>query len=125
MIFIPAANKYLGLDEEHACMELAAKLGCLPLALDQAGAYIHVQQSSFRRYLAEYTTKTSYLLGRGWKIQNRDKSVFSTWELSFEAVQEHNPNAAELLLVCGFLNNEDICDDLLRKGMKLEENGEP
>ena len=105
-------------------MELAAKLGCLPLALDQAGAYIYIQQSSFRRYLTEYKTKTNYLLGKGWKIDNRDKSVFSTWELSFEAIQKQNPNAAELLLVCGFLNNEDICEELLRKGMKLKVDGE-
>jgi len=37
--------------------------------------------------------------------------VFATWEISFAAIQEKSPNAAELLLVCGFFDHEDIPED--------------
>jgi hypothetical protein len=88
--------------------------------LDQAGAYIHMAQYSLDRYLTEYQTNAGYLLSKGWKGGKQDRSVFATWEISFHAIQETNPNAAKLLLICGFLNNEDICEELLKRGMKLE-----
>ena len=93
--------------------------------MDQAGAYIHMTQYSLDRYLREYQTNASYLLGKGWKWskQDKDRSVSATWEISFNAIQEKSPNAAKLLLICGFLNNEDICEELLKRGMKLKVHG--
>ena len=41
----------------------------------------------------------------------------------FNAIEKENPKAAELLLVCGFFHNEDICEELLRRGMKIEKHG--
>jgi len=49
--------------------------------------------------------------------------VFATWEISFNAIEEKSPNAAKLLLMCGFLNNEDIWEELLKRGMKLKTHG--
>jgi len=98
-------------------------LGYLPLALSQAGAYIHISQYSLSRYLKEYQTKADYLLSQGWTVGQHDKSVFATWEISFRAIQETSPKAAELLLVCGFFDHEDIQEELLRRGLKLEKHG--
>jgi len=81
------------------------------------------QYSSLGRYLAQYQTNASYLLGKGWKGRKQDRSVFATWEISFNAIQEKSPNAAKLLLICGFLNNEDIWEELLKRGMNLESHG--
>jgi len=47
--------------------------------------------------------------------------VFATWEISFKAIQEKSPKAAELLLVCGFFHHEDIPEELLRP--KVEKHG--
>ena len=80
-------------------------------------------QYSLDRYLKEYHTNASYLLSNGWKGGKQDRSVFATWEISFNAIQNNNPNAAKLLLICGFLNNEDICEELLKRGMKLKTPG--
>ena len=80
-------------------------------------------QYSLGRYLKEYKTNSSYVLSKGWKGGKQDRSVFATWEISFNAIQEKSPSAAKLLLVCGFLNNEDICEKLLMRGMKLETHG--
>ncbi|KAF8446930.1 hypothetical protein BGX38DRAFT_1093717 [Terfezia claveryi] len=102
---------------------IAQELGYLPLALDQAGAYIHMAQYSLGRYLIEYETNTSYLLSKGWKGGKQDRSVFATWEISFNTIQQKSPKAAKLLLICGFLNNEDISEELLKRGMHLGPHG--
>ncbi|KAF8473532.1 P-loop containing nucleoside triphosphate hydrolase protein [Kalaharituber pfeilii] len=97
-------------------------LGYLPLAIEQAGAYIHVHQYLFSRYLSEYNANITHLLSKKWKVGKHGRSVFAAWDLSFNAIQDQNPNAAELLLLCGFLDNNDICEVLLRRGMKLPKN---
>ena len=109
--------------EQNAADSIAKKLGYLPLALDQAGAYIHKQQYSFSRYLKQYESNASYLLSKRWKGGKHDRSVFATWEISFNAIEKENSKAAELLLVCGFLDNEDICEEFLRRGMRMDEHG--
>ena len=80
-------------------------------------------QYSLAQYLTEYQTNASYLLSKEWKGGKQEISVFATWEISFKAIQEKCPEAAKLLLICGFLNNEDISEELLKRGMKLELHG--
>jgi len=109
--------------EQTAANAIAQELGYLPLALSQAGAYIHVSQYSLSRYLKEYQTKAAYLLSQGWTVRQHDSSVFATWEISFRAIQETNPKAAQLLLVCGFFDHEGIQEELLRRGLGLEKHG--
>jgi hypothetical protein len=46
-------------------------------------------------------------MGTVWQ---HDAKVFSTWEVSFQALGRA---AQELLTLCGFLDNEDIWDELL------------
>jgi len=75
------------------------------------------------RYLEKYQTKAGYLLSQRWTAKQHDRSVFATWEMSFKAIQEKNLKAAELLLVCGFLDHENIQEELLRRGLKLEKHG--
>ncbi|KAF8446937.1 P-loop containing nucleoside triphosphate hydrolase protein [Terfezia claveryi] len=106
--------------EQTTSSTIAEELGYLPLALDQAGAYIHMAQYSLGRYLKDYQTNASYLLSKGWKAGKQDRSVFATWEISFNTIQQKSPEAAKLLLICGFLNNEDISEELLKRGMNLE-----
>ena len=49
--------------------------------------------------------------------------MFATWEISFKAIQEKSPKAAELLLICGFFDHEDIREELLRRGLRLDKQG--
>ncbi|KAF8418318.1 hypothetical protein EV426DRAFT_679825 [Tirmania nivea] len=109
--------------EQATANTIAQELGYLPLALSQAGAYIHISQYSLSRYLKEYQANASHLLDQG-KMRSHNRSVFATWEISFKAIQEKNPKAAELLLVCGFFDHEDIPEVLLRRGLKLEVDDE-
>ncbi|KAF8468450.1 hypothetical protein BDZ91DRAFT_793287 [Kalaharituber pfeilii] len=90
-------------DELLHVKEVAAttvqKLECLPLAIAQAGAYIHVRKYSFGRYLREYKANVTHLLSKDWKIGKHNRFVFAAWDLSFKAIQNQNPEAAELLLL--------------------------
>ncbi|KAF8418736.1 TPR repeat protein [Tirmania nivea] len=120
-----AIRKYEDLlpTEQATANTIAQELGYLPLALSQAGAYIHISQYSLSRYLKEYQANASHLLTQG-KMRSHDRSVFATWEISFKAIQEKKPKAAELLLVCGFFDHENIPEVLLRRGLKLEADDE-
>jgi len=82
-----------------------------------------MSQYSLGRYLEEYQTKAGYLLSQRWTARQHDRSVFATWEMSFKAIQEKNPKAVELLLICGFFDYENIQEELLQRGLKLEKHG--
>ena len=100
------------------------QLGNLPLALEQAGAYIHRRQYSFTRYLQEFEDSITHVFNTSSKQKKKqNRSVFAAWELSFEAIQKENPAAADLLLLCGYLDNRDIPEELVEKGLKLPEHG--
>ena len=99
------------------------KLGSLPLALDHAGTYIFKLQCTFRSYLKELEANISFHLNKGWKRGDDQESVSASWEMSFEALQQQAPKAADLLSICGFLDNEDICEEFLQRGMEIENDG--
>lgn len=109
--------------EKAAVATLLEKLGYVPLAVNQAGAYIQNNLYTFSRYLREYEENVTYFLQQNSKIGSRERSVFAAWELSFEAIIKENPRASNLLLICGFLGNDDLCDDLLCRGLGLPEDG--
>jgi len=110
-------------DEQQAVKALLETFGYLPLAIDQAGGYIHATQHTYRGYWNKYEGNVRFYLGPKGNVNKNEKCVLVTWELSFESIRGKNPEAAELLLLCGFLGNDDICEDLLRKGKQLSENG--
>jgi len=89
------------------------KLGALPLALDQAGAYIYNRQITFREYLNRFDKTFAELASKKppdsmWYY--REDTVFTTWEMSFSAL---GPGGQELLDLCAFFDNEDIPEELL------------
>ena len=102
---------------------LREEFGYLPLAINQAGRYIHATSNSYHGYLKKYKANASLYLGPEGNINQNERCVLATWELSFESIQKQNPEVAELLLLCGFLGNDDICEDLIRRGKKLSEDG--
>ena len=113
------------LDIDHESLKkIIHQLGNLPLALEQAGAYIYRRQYSFTRYLQDFETSITHVFNTGSnQIGNRNRSVFAAWELSFKAIQKENPAAADLLLLCGYLDNRDIPEALLQKGLGLPAHG--
>jgi tetratricopeptide (TPR) repeat protein len=91
-------------------------LGGLPLALDQAGAYIEETNCGLAHYLSLYQTRRATLLKRrGGLVDDHPQPVATTWSLSFERVEQANPLASELLRFCAFLYPEDIPEELITK----------
>lgn len=101
--------------------ELSEGLGGLPLALDQAGAYIDENQCSLADYLALFqrnqAQKMRLLQQRGRLHSAYPLSVVTTWSLAFEKIRVANPAAVELLHLCAFLAPDNIPEELLTRGV--------
>jgi tetratricopeptide (TPR) repeat protein len=103
--------------ELAAAQELARELGYLPLALEQAGAFIAKHKSSFRDYLASYRSKGIELLKRLGPVTGEYReSVATTWQLNFEQVEQASAAAADLLRASAFFSPDKIPLDLVRRG---------
>src|SRR5260370_1627834 len=91
----------------------------LPLALEQAGAYIEETGSSLSEYLELFRKQHIELLN--WQSQldldlDARKTITSTWSLSFEKVEQANYAAAELLRFFTFLHPDAIPTEIISKG---------
>jgi tetratricopeptide (TPR) repeat protein/transcriptional regulator with XRE-family HTH domain len=92
----------------------------LPLAIDQAGAYIEETGCGLANYLELYRThRQDLLLRRGTLSSEHPESVASTWALSFLQVEQSNLAAADLLRLCGFLDPDAIPEEILTEGASL------
>ena len=97
-----------GHDDAGTAEELARELGCLPLALEQAGAYVAESPGmTLRRYLQLFRARAPEILSRG-RAAGYTATVATTWELAFQAVERTSPPAAALLQVCAFVEPDDI-----------------
>lgn len=96
---------------------IAELLGGLPLALDQAGAYIEETASSLSDYINLYNTERAQLLKqRGSFSVDHPESVVTTWQLSFEKISATNPAAGDLLRFLAFLSPDAIPEEILTEG---------
>jgi tetratricopeptide (TPR) repeat protein len=103
--------------ERDQARMLCEELGWLPLALDQAGAYIEETQCGLTDYLQRYQTSRARLLKwRGDLITDHPLPVATTWSLSFQNVEQKNPAAADLLRLCAFLAPDAIPEELITQG---------
>ncbi|MEN8444671.1 MAG: tetratricopeptide repeat protein, partial [Cyanobacteria bacterium J06555_13] len=119
-LFTRADRDTAGLTESDAAADLAAELGFLPIALEQAGAFILRRQLRFRTYLSQYQKQRLALLEQQppkvGNEQQPDRSVQTTWRLNFEAVKVINPASAELLQFSAFVAPDTIPYELLIVG---------
>jgi tetratricopeptide (TPR) repeat protein/transcriptional regulator with XRE-family HTH domain len=105
-------------DEEcNEATNVVITLDGLPLALDQAGAYIEETGCSIGDYLQLYEQHRARLLARrGKQATNYPDSVATTWSLSFQKVEQAYPAAAMLLRLCASLSPDHIPEELLTDG---------
>lgn len=89
----------------------------LPLALDQAAAYIEETDCGLTGYVERYQKRRIALLSRrGGLRPDHPESIAATWSLSFEKIEQAHPAAAELLRLCAFLHPDAITEEMLREG---------
>ncbi len=101
-------------EDRQFSTQLTQEMGGLPLALDQAGAYLEATGISLKEYLELYRTHRKELLQeRRSRIHDHPDVVATTWSLSFTRVREKNPAAADLLCFCAFLAPDAIPEEIL------------
>jgi hypothetical protein len=88
---------------------LATDLGCLPLALDHAGAYCKETLMSF----AEYRAKVSELIRRAPAVTTYPRSVFATFDLCIAKALEITSGAEALMGILAVIGSERIPGDLV------------
>ena len=100
-------------------MNIVQEMDGLPLALEQAGAYLEETDCGFDEYLTLYRQRRSVLLQLPGQAAPPDlaasghpTTVATTWSLSFEQVAHTNLAAAELLRLCTFLHADAIPEEI-------------
>ncbi|GCE15548.1 tetratricopeptide repeat protein [Tengunoibacter tsumagoiensis] len=98
---------------EEEAKALVQVMGGLPLALDQASAYIEESGCSIADYLHHYIDQRTQLLDRrGTFGKDHPHTVTATFSLAYTQVKQHNPLAADLLCLCAWLYAERIPEEL-------------
>ena len=109
------------LDPEAIC--LAKELGSLPLALEQAAAYISSSPLplNFKDYLNRYKEvklrllKQQHATALSLEAQHR-LSTHTTWVMNFEYVKERSPAAAKIMRISAFFESEFIPFNVINRG---------
>jgi tetratricopeptide (TPR) repeat protein len=108
--------KRTGQTDEAAASALAEALGKLPLALEQAGAYMEATGRSLADYLGLFKKHGQQLLARGKPSTKYPATVATTWDISFQQVQAASPAGADLLNLCAYLAPDDIPLKIINDG---------
>jgi len=119
------------MEEEHSEIEeLASELDGLPLALDQAAAYIKYLSCSIKDYVEQYRVQKGELLKK-MKAQEPDEStsrdrlaVHTTWLMNFEHITNSDRYKKELRVaatlvmeISAYLGPDDIPIVLINEGL--------
>jgi len=103
-------------DQAHA-RDIAIEMDGLPLALDQAGAYIEETACGLSGYWELYQRRRVTLLKhRCIASLEYPYTVASTCAVSFQRIEQLNPAAAELLRLCHFLHSDAIPEAMITGG---------
>jgi tetratricopeptide (TPR) repeat protein len=117
-------------------MRIVDRLGGLPLAIDQAAAYIEYRRMAVEDFLPAYERERQKILDFtpdfGWEYtsmlvhgqaeEDRALSAFTTWEMSFQQLISNDPqkqeSAAHFLTLHAFLDHLNVAEDLFRTFFK-------
>ena len=125
-LFLKAS--YLDASAEHvqAAKDIVTSLGYMPLAVNQAGAYIEAGKCDIDKYLGQLSSRRQILMldntFRG--ASGYDRTVYETWDLSFEEIKKRAgkksgeriaAKAAILILgICAFYHHSNISEDIFQ-----------
>lgn len=114
---------------------VVTELGCLPLAIDQAGAYVRYMKQSFSDYLALFRSQRERILRNPvYKgADPRNDAVYATFDISYNALHEitkahegthrgeNARTAINILRVICFYHNEAVMAEMFRRAALLRE----
>ncbi|KAH6383964.1 hypothetical protein HBI60_252390 [Parastagonospora nodorum] len=94
----------------------------LPLALTQAGSYMRETNASASAYAKHYSRTWERLMKSEARFpleEYGDRSVLTTWTISYGQVQRQSKEAAWLLKLWGFLDSGEVWYELIAAGSRL------
>lgn len=106
-------------NDVEAAKRLAVALGHLPLALEQAVAFINNAGKDFGDYLALFETKCSDLLHRRSETADYPASVATTWSLTFDIIEKSSQVGTALLKLFCFFSPDVIPEHVMIEGDAL------
>ena len=125
VLLLRASLNVSSMDLKAEASKIVKELCCLPLAIDQAGAFIASGATSIGGYLDKYLHHRETLLSHSefTGASKYNKSVYGTWELSYKEIQKraasddfHKARAADsalfLLGLFPFLHHESISEEI-------------
>ncbi|KAH8587976.1 hypothetical protein B0O99DRAFT_693925 [Bisporella sp. PMI_857] len=109
------ASRRKGLRSDPDAIKLAEELDGLPLALATAGAYLDQVAVSFSDYLRLYKQSWKQLQKSSPKLDSyEDRTLYSTWQISFDYVKQQNSLSAKLLCFWAYFDSQDLWLELLQ-----------
>ncbi|MFX3638895.1 MAG: tetratricopeptide repeat protein [Candidatus Pristimantibacillus sp.] len=93
--------------DEISITRLTKELGELPLALEQACAYIRETGISVNGYLERFVKHRKELFELG-RALNSEQTVATTFDVSYQILEEQYPLSLFLLTICSFLSPDKI-----------------
>ena len=117
LLALDASLEQANSNERMQARNLVQEMGGLPLALDQAGAYLDATGMSLEEYQRIYKQHRRMLLQeRRSRVSDHPLPVATTWSLSFQKMEEKNAAAADLLRLCAYLAADAIPEAIITKG---------
>ncbi|MFD9542057.1 FxSxx-COOH system tetratricopeptide repeat protein [Streptomyces sp. NPDC060022] len=107
-----------GLSVEDAA-QVATAVGDLPLAVEQAAAWIAETATPIGTYLEQLARQAPQVLSLN-QPAGYPEPVAATWNISIERLKERSPAAVRLLQLCAFFAPEPISADLLYSKEMIE-----
>ena len=111
-----AALSVPSLDDIKQATTIVRSLGCLPLAVDQAGAFIRRRGKSLKDYHRLFENKKYEVLNITPGISGYEKTVATAWELNFRQLEKDASEASHLLILFSFLEAGKISESMLLRG---------
>jgi hypothetical protein len=121
---------YLEPSAEHlqVAKDIVTELGCIPLAVNHAGAYIEAGNCDIHKYLKQFSLhcQTLMLDAAFTGASNYNQTVYGTWDLSFKEIERRasgqsitgNVQAAQaailILHICAFYHHSNISKDIFK-----------
>ena len=100
---------------DPGAVELVKELDGLPLALSTAGAYLEHVLMTLLDYLRLYKASWLKLQTTSPPLESyEDRSLYTTWQITFDWIQQQNLASASLLKLWAYFDRQDVWFELLR-----------
>ncbi|KAL4935205.1 hypothetical protein BDV06DRAFT_133555 [Aspergillus oleicola] len=118
LMILQSRSKREKSDIDTHARRLAERLAGLPLALATAGAFLQHSTLTFKRYLEEYEKHWNINPRRPTRLEEyQNRTLFTTWDLSYSRVKEVDPDAAKLLKLLAYFSNYSLWHGLFHAGL--------